>query len=74
LLGRAVSESSFHHFADCNWDIEKGGPSLVGEPRGDAVRKDPARLDDIKTYVRNLALWLDPAKAGNLPRNPRQSR
>ena len=60
LRGRAVAESSFHHFADYNWDLEKGCPSFVTEPPGDALRKYPARLDDVKTYVRNLAQWLAP--------------
>ena len=62
LLGRAVAESSFHHFADYNWDIEKGCPSFVTEPPGDAVGKYPGQLDDVKAYVRNLALWLGPLK------------
>lgn len=61
LLGRAVAESSFHHFADYNWDVDKGCPTFVTEPPGDAVRKHPARLDDVKVYVRNLAQWLAPA-------------
>jgi hypothetical protein len=61
LRGRGVAESSFHHFADCNWDVSKGRPSFVTELPGDAVQKDPTRLDDIKAYVRNLALWLAPA-------------
>jgi hypothetical protein len=30
-VGRAVAESSFHHFADYNWDIGKGCPSFVIE-------------------------------------------
>jgi hypothetical protein len=61
LLGRGVAESSFHHFVDYNWDVERGCPSFVTEPPGDAVRKYPARLDDVKVYVRNLAQWLGPA-------------
>ena len=61
-LGRAVTESTFHHFADYNWDIEKGCPSFVEEPPGDGMKKEPRALEDIKTYVRNLALWLAPAK------------
>ncbi|MBD2775301.1 hypothetical protein [Iningainema tapete] len=56
--GRVVSESTFHHFADYNWDIEKGCPSFVDEPPGDGMKKEPRALDDIKTYVRNLAVWL----------------
>jgi hypothetical protein len=58
--GRAVAESSFHHFADYNWDIGAGCPSFVDEPPGDAVSTDPARLGDVKAYVRNLARWLAP--------------
>lgn len=57
-LGRAVSESTFHHFADYNWDTEMGCPSFVDEPAGDGINKEPRALEDIKTYVRNLALWL----------------
>jgi len=53
LRGRAVAESSFHHFVDYNWDIGKGCPSFVTELPGDAVRKNPAGLDDVKTYVRS---------------------
>jgi hypothetical protein len=60
LLGRAVAGSSFHHFVDYNWDIEKGCPSFVTEPPGDEVKKNPARLDDVKAYVCNLARWLAP--------------
>jgi hypothetical protein len=66
LLGRAVVASSFHHFADYNWDFEKGCPSFVTEPPGDAVRKYPARLDDVKAYVRNLAQWLKPTARESL--------
>jgi hypothetical protein len=58
--GRAVAESSFHHFADYNWDIAMGCPAFVDEPPGDAIRRHPARLDDVKTYARNLARWLAP--------------
>lgn len=64
LLGRAVAESSFHHFADYNWDVGKGCPSFVIEPTGDVVRKYPDRLDDVKAYVCNLAKWLRPATRG----------
>lgn len=56
--GRAVAESSFHHFVDYNWDISKGCPSFLVEPPGDEIRRDPARLRDIKSHVANLARWL----------------
>jgi len=58
LLGRAVAESSFHHFVDYNWDTSMGCPSFLVEPPGDQIRREPERLEDIKTYVSNLALWL----------------
>ena len=58
--GRAIAESSFHHFVDYNWDISKGCPSFLIEPPGDEIRRDPSRMRDIKTYVANLASWLAP--------------
>ena len=59
-LGRAIAESSFHHFVDYNWDTDRGCPSFVEEPPGDEIKRDPIRLQDIKAYVHNLALWLAP--------------
>ncbi|HZO53693.1 MAG TPA: hypothetical protein VFB63_13340 [Bryobacteraceae bacterium] len=59
-LGRGVAESSFHHFADYNWDIDRGCPSFVTEPPGDAIKREPGKLEHIKRYVRNLAVWLAP--------------
>jgi hypothetical protein len=56
--GRAVAHSSFHHFADYNWDPRYGCPSFVTDPEGDQVLADAGALDDIRAYVRNLALWL----------------
>ena len=58
-LGRAVAESSFHHFADYNWDPAFGCPSFVTEPVGDTM-KNPCATRDILRYVRNLAVWLAP--------------
>ena len=60
-LGRGVAESSFHHFADYNWDTSRGAPSFVTEPEGQGMKNDPRALRDIKQYVRNLAFWLAPA-------------
>jgi hypothetical protein len=57
-LGRAVAESSFHHFVDYNWDTSMGCPTFLAEPPGDQIKREPARLEDIKTYTRNLGLWL----------------
>jgi hypothetical protein len=56
--GRGWAESTFHHFADYNWNVAAGAPSFVSEPPSDAIAKDPALLDDTKRYVRNLVNWL----------------
>ena len=59
-LGRAVAESSFHHFVDYNWDTSKGCPRGLTELPGHEIERDPQRLEDIKTYVTNLTRWLAP--------------
>ncbi|HEX8131361.1 MAG TPA: hypothetical protein VF527_19835 [Pyrinomonadaceae bacterium] len=64
-LGRAVAESSFHHFVDYNWDTSMGCPSFLAEPPGDGIKSEPERLEDVKTYVRNLALWLAPVSSNS---------
>jgi len=66
-LGRAVAESSFHHFADYNWDTSRRPPSFVTEPEGTGMKAEPRALPDIKQYVRNLAFWLAPASPRNSP-------
>src|SRR6266404_5713056 len=58
--GRAVAESSFHHFVDYNWNTDMGCPSFVEESPGEGIKRDPEKLSDMKTYVRNLAFWLAP--------------
>jgi hypothetical protein len=62
-LGRAVAESTFHHFCDYNWDPDLGCPSFVSEPVGDRMKREPRAIADIHAYVRNLALWLQPCPA-----------
>jgi len=57
-LGRAVAESSFHHFVDYNWNTSKGCPSFLIEPPGQQIEREPEKLQDIKRYVRNAAVWL----------------
>jgi hypothetical protein len=58
VLGRAVAESSFHHFVDYNWNTDLGCPSFLLEPPGDQIKREPEKLADIKAYVTNLARWL----------------
>lgn len=65
--GPAIAESTFHHFADYNWDPDKGCPSFVSELPGDGLAHSPEARASIRTYVRNLALWL----AGRSP-DPRE--
>ncbi len=57
-LGRAVAQSTFHHFCDYNWDPQTGCPSFVTEPPSDGMRRDPRGLADTHAYVANLAAWL----------------
>jgi hypothetical protein len=63
-MGRAVAESTFHHFADYNWDLDRGAPSFVTEPPGSQIKIDPSRLGIFKDYVRNLANWLQLPRHG----------
>lgn len=59
--GRAVATSTFHHFADMNWDKTAAAPPSVTEPRGTGLSDDPERLEIFKDYIRNIARWLAPA-------------
>jgi hypothetical protein len=57
-LGRGIAESSFHHLVDYNWNTHMGCPSFLEEAPGDGYKRNPQALEDIKTYVRNAAVWL----------------
>jgi hypothetical protein len=56
--GRGLAQSSFHHFADYNWDPARGCPSFVTEPPGHALAGSPEAQRSIRQYVKNLAAWL----------------
>jgi hypothetical protein len=56
--GPAIAQSTFHHFADYNWNPQLGAPSFVTEAPGDALAHSPEAQRSIERYVRNLALWL----------------
>lgn len=58
MLGRAITNSSFHHLVDYNWDTEKGCPTFVDEAPGNGMKNEPRALNDIQAYVRNVAMWL----------------
>jgi hypothetical protein len=65
-IGRAVAESTFHHFADYNWDLDRGAPSFVTETPGTQIKADPAPLAVYKDYVRNIATWLEPVTSSRV--------
>jgi hypothetical protein len=56
--GPAIAQSTFHHFADCNWDPRMGAPSFVSEPSGDGVLKSKEAQRSIRLYAANIANWL----------------
>jgi len=56
--GPAIAESTFHHFADYNWNTDAGAPSFVSEPAGCTMTQLPQAMADTHRYVRNIALWL----------------
>ena len=56
--GPAVAESTFHHFADYNWDPSSGCPSFVTEAPGNGIERHPDALTSIHRYMLNLAAWL----------------
>ncbi len=60
-LGRALAASTFHHFADYNWDLGYGAPSFVTEAPGTGIGEDPYPLLAFKDYVRSIAEWLSPS-------------
>ncbi|MFC0398828.1 hypothetical protein [Paraburkholderia rhizosphaerae] len=56
--GPAVAQSTFHHFADYNWDPRLGCPSFVSEPPGNGMQTEQQALRDTERYAVNVALWL----------------
>jgi hypothetical protein len=56
--GAAMAQSTFHHFADYNWNPRMGCPSFVDELPGDGILRTPEAMADTHRYVTNLARWL----------------
>jgi hypothetical protein len=56
--GPAIAQSTFHHFADYNWDPRRGSPDFVSEPPGGTLLSTPHAMASVHRYVRNVALWL----------------
>jgi len=59
--GAAVAESTFHRFADYNWDTRAGCPSFVTEAPGDGLQRVPEAIADTHRYALNIAAWLSGA-------------
>jgi hypothetical protein len=56
--GRGLAQSTFHHFADYNWDPRMDCPSFVTEAPGDGMLTDPEGLRQTHRYMANVAGWL----------------
>jgi hypothetical protein len=56
--GPAIAQSTFHHFADYNWNTGAGAPSFVDEPPGGGMMRVPQAIADTHRYVHNVARWL----------------
>jgi len=56
--GRAVAQSTFHHFCDYNWDPRVGAPRFVDEPPGDGILRDSEARAASHRYARNVSRWL----------------
>lgn len=53
--GPAIAQSTFHHFADYNFDPAAGAPSFVDEPPGPGLQGEALRQS--RQYLVNVALW-----------------
>jgi hypothetical protein len=58
--GAALAASTFHHFADYNWDPRVGAPTFVDEPAGSTMLQNPEAIAHTHRYAENIALWLAP--------------
>ena len=56
--GPAIAESTFHHFADYNWDPRSGCPNFVTEEPADGLQRTPEAMTDTHRYALNIAAWL----------------
>ncbi len=58
VAGPALAESTFHHFADYNWDARRGSPDFVTEAPVYTLPTAAREMASVHRYVRNVALWL----------------
>jgi hypothetical protein len=60
--GAALAASTFHHFADYNWDPRVGAPTFVDELAGSSMLHKPEAIEHTHRYVENIAIWLAPRR------------
>src|SRR3984885_6455974 len=63
VRGAALAASTFHHFADYNWDPRVGAPTFVDAPAGSSMLQNPEAIEHTHRYVENMALWLAPRRS-----------
>jgi hypothetical protein len=61
--GAALAASTFHHFADYNWDPRVGAPTFVDEAAGSSMLQNLEAIEHTPRYVENIALWLAPRRS-----------
>jgi hypothetical protein len=71
--GPGIAQSTFHHFADYNWDTDSGSPSFVSESPGEGLKRHVEALADTHRYALNVAAWLSGGLRVDLPGTARQN-
>src|SRR5262249_50083226 len=56
--GKALVDSSFHHFLDFNLDPAKSCPTFVTQKPAHGILDNKYAAADARPYARNIALWL----------------
>lgn len=64
--GPGWAESTFHHFADYNWDPASGCPTFVSETPGNGLARHPEAMADTHRYALNIAAWLSGAEVAKI--------
>jgi hypothetical protein len=62
VAGPGLAQSTFHHFADYNWNPAMGCPSFVSERPGSGLAEHPEARRSTERFVANLAQWLGGAR------------
>ncbi len=60
-VGRVVTDATWHHFVNINLVGDLGNPDPVKSVGFLASAAGQDHLEEIKTYFRNIAIWISPA-------------